>query len=81
MGGTWLDSSHHINLLELVAVEKVLNHFTPQLRGKHVMLGWDNTTVEVNLNRQEVVGSPALLTAAVSVLMWTDLSTFTLLFT
>ncbi|KAK9522027.1 hypothetical protein VZT92_018520 [Zoarces viviparus] len=71
-GGTWPDSSRHINLLQLVAVQKLLNHFTPQLRGKPILLRWDNTTVEVNLNRQEVVRSPALHRAAVSVLMWTD---------
>ncbi|KAK9535966.1 hypothetical protein VZT92_005794 [Zoarces viviparus] len=35
---TWPDSSHHINLLQLVAVQKMLNYFTPQLRGQHVML-------------------------------------------
>ncbi|XP_075933403.1 protein NLRC3-like [Anarhichas minor] len=29
---------HHINLLQLVAVEKILNHFAPQMRGKQVML-------------------------------------------
>ncbi|KAK9535988.1 hypothetical protein VZT92_005815 [Zoarces viviparus] len=76
---TWPDSSHHINLLQLVAVQKMLNYFTPQLRGQHVMLRWDNTTVEVNLNRQEAVRSPALHRAAVSVLMWTDHHLFSLI--
>lgn len=33
--GMWAESAHHINLLELMAVQKVLLHFALLLRGKH----------------------------------------------
>ncbi|MCI4385150.1 hypothetical protein PGIGA_G00046990 [Pangasianodon gigas] len=42
----------HINCLEMLAVFLALKHFLPDLRGRHVLVRTDNTTVVSYINRQ-----------------------------
>ncbi len=42
----------HINCLEMLAVFQVLKHFLPDLRGHHVLVRTDNTSVVSYINRQ-----------------------------
>ena len=52
--GLWtaLQQSLHINLLEMEAVRLALLAFLPALRGSHVLLRTDNTSVACYLNKQ-----------------------------
>lgn len=49
MNGTWDPQMQfvHINCLELLVVSPVLEHFLPFLRGHHVLVRTDNTTVVI----------------------------------
>ena len=71
-GGIWASSRRHINLLEMEAVQKVLLHFAIELKGHHVMVRSDNTTVVAYLNRQGGTRSPALHRKAMEILLWAD---------
>lgn len=71
-GGVWPSSPRHINLLEMEAVQRVLLHFATHLRGRHVLVRSDNTTVVAYLNRQGGTRSPALHGLATVVLTWAD---------
>lgn len=70
IGGVWSSPLGHINLLEMVAVQKVLVHFTPQVQGRHVMVRTDNTTVAAYLNRQGGTRSLSLHNRAAEILLW-----------
>lgn len=62
VGGRWDHTpSIHINCLELATVLKVVKHFTPVLRGRHVMVRSDSTTAVAYINRQGGVRSARLL--------------------
>ena len=52
--GTWSprERRHHINALELEAVHRALRHFLPILRGRHVLVRSDNTSVVFHINHQ-----------------------------
>lgn len=60
MNGEWgpHTRSTHINCLELLAVHLSLKHFLPWLRGHHVLVRLDNSTVVAYINRQRGLGSP-----------------------
>lgn len=65
------ESPHtHTNCLELSTVLKVLKHFCPLVKGKHVVVQTDNTTTAVYINRQGCVRSASLLELARSLLLW-----------
>ena len=72
VNGTW--SSHmqfvHINCLELQAVSLALKHFLPFLRGQHVLVRTDNTTVVAYINRQGGLRSPQMHTLAHRLTIW-----------
>jgi hypothetical protein len=61
MGGEWRTPlTVHINVLELVAVRKVLLHFFHLVRGRHVLIRTDGVSAAVYINKQGVVRSSAL---------------------
>jgi len=51
--GRWSseEGEAHINCLELLAVIRALEHWTPELRGARVMIATDNTTVAAHINK------------------------------
>ena len=61
VGGEWrTPPTVHINVLELVAVRKVLLHFFHLVRGRHVLIRIDSVSAAVYINKQGVVRSSAL---------------------
>nr|XP_020444839.1 uncharacterized protein LOC109953712 [Monopterus albus] len=62
--------SLHINCLELATVLKVVKHFAPVLKGRHVMVCSDSTTAVAYINRQGSVRSVQLLEIARELLLW-----------
>ena len=70
--GLWdpMQQGLHINLLEMEAVRLALLAFLPALRGSHVLLRTDNTSVACYLNKQGGVRSPSLSRAAENILLW-----------
>ena len=60
----------HINCLELQAVSLALKHFLPFLRGQHVLVRTDNTTVVAYINRQGGLRSPQMHTLAHRLTIW-----------
>lgn len=70
--GVWSPpwATAHINVLELKAANLALQHFLPILRGKHVLLRTDNTTVVAQVNRQGGLRSLTLHQVARELLIW-----------
>ena len=70
--GHWSDQENllHINCLEMLAVEKALMHFLPFLRGHHVLVRTDNTSVVAYVNRQGGVRSKQLCALTERLLVW-----------
>ena len=62
----------HINLLEMEAAFRALRQFAPHLKGKHVLLNSDNTTVCYYLNKQGGARSVPLSQKAESLLLWCE---------
>ena len=60
----------HINVLELRAVHLALRHFMPYLRGKHVLIRSDNTSVVYHINHQGGTKSARLLQVSTDLLRW-----------
>ena len=60
----------HINCLELLAVSLALRHFLPLIRGHHVLVRSDNTTVVAYINRQGGLRSARLHTLAHRLILW-----------
>ncbi|CAC5387703.1 unnamed protein product [Mytilus coruscus] len=52
--GKWTETqqSLHINILELDAVHRTVQHFLPQLQGQNVLIKSDNTTLVQYVNKQ-----------------------------
>ena len=61
-----------INVRELLAVEKGLNHFTPQLVDSTVAVFVDNSTVIAYLRNQGGTKSPFLNSIAQRILRWSE---------
>ncbi|XP_038147769.1 uncharacterized protein LOC119787801 [Cyprinodon tularosa] len=74
VNGTWssLTQTAHINCLELLAVMLALRHFLPFIRGHHVLVRTDNTTVVAYINRQGGLRSHQLHTLAHRLIVWTS---------
>ncbi|KAK7095233.1 hypothetical protein V1264_006669 [Littorina saxatilis] len=70
--GLWnaVQAESHINVLELEAVAQGLLSFLPHLRGRHVRILTDNTTVAAYLNNQGGVRSPSLSIRSCQILIW-----------
>ncbi|XP_047660031.1 uncharacterized protein LOC113647231 [Tachysurus fulvidraco] len=62
--------SAHINYLELLTVWKALMHFSPRLRGHHVLVRCDNTTAVAYINLQGGMRSSRLHALAHKLLVW-----------
>lgn len=60
----------HINVLELMAVRLALGHFLPVLRGGHVMVRSDSTTVVHHINHSGGTRSPRLVLLTRQLLTW-----------
>lgn len=60
----------HINYLELQAVWLALQHFLPLIRGQHVLVRTDNTTVVAYVNKQGGLRSHQLHTLAHRLIVW-----------
>lgn len=60
----------HINYLELQAVWLALQHFLPLIRGQHVLVRTDNTTVVAYVNKQGGLRSHQLHTLAHRLIIW-----------
>ncbi|XP_020780058.2 uncharacterized protein LOC110159790 [Boleophthalmus pectinirostris] len=60
----------HINSLEFMAVWFALHHFLPYLRGRHVVVRCDNTSVVFHLNHEGGTRSESLLRMAQLLLTW-----------
>ena len=60
----------HINLLELEAVRRALDHFHPQIRNRSVLVRTDNTTVVAYINRQGGTRLKRLWSLTRSLLEW-----------
>ena len=58
--GKWTlqERQWHINVLEMLAVQRVLEHFLPIVRGKMVLIATDNITVVYYIKRQGGTRSP-----------------------
>ncbi|KAK5905122.1 hypothetical protein CesoFtcFv8_006620 [Champsocephalus esox] len=71
VGGQWPPHmSLHINVLELLAVWRVIQHFAPLLWNHHVMIRTDNKTAAAYINRQGGVRSAQLLDTARRLSCW-----------
>ncbi|KAK7115603.1 hypothetical protein V1264_001441 [Littorina saxatilis] len=70
--GLWTQTQvkWHINLLELEAVFLALTEFLPFVKGEHVLVHSDNTTVVSYLNKQGGSRSLPLSHRACEILMW-----------
>lgn len=66
--GHWL--RQHINLLELQAVFLALQHFQPELRGRHVLIRTDSSVAAAYVNRQGGLGSLRLCRLAQQIWEW-----------
>lgn len=64
----WL--GRHINLLELQAVFLTLQFFLEEIRGRHLLVRTDNTTVVAYINHQGGTRSPSLNKVANRLLVW-----------
>ena len=72
VAGKWSQEfqTQHINLKEMMAVWKTLNHFQNQLRNKCILVATDNTSVVCYLNKKGGTKSQALLDLTVKILLW-----------
>lgn len=61
---------YHINALEMLAVSLALKHFLPLIRGCHVLIRTDNTTVVAYINRQGGTRSLRLHRLARELVLW-----------
>lgn len=52
VGGAWESPPAHINLMEMMTVQRMLSHFLSELLGEHVFVRSDKSTVVAYLNRQ-----------------------------
>lgn len=70
--GQWSaqERSHHINVLEFRAVHLALMYFLPYLRGRHVLIQSDNTTIVYHVNHQGGTRLAELLKATQDLLLW-----------
>ena len=70
--GTWEAAiqSAHINVLELEAVFRAIKSFLSFLKGKHVLVNTDNTTVACYLNKQGGARSCTLSQRTEHLLLW-----------
>ncbi|MGH0134578.1 UNVERIFIED_CONTAM: hypothetical protein FKN15_031049 [Acipenser sinensis] len=59
-----------INVLELQEVYLALQHFLQEVRGRHVLVHTDNTTVVAYINDQSSLGSFILHHVACKLLLW-----------
>ncbi len=62
----------HINYLEMLAVFLTLKHFLPFLKGHHVLVRTDNTTVVAYINRQGALRSLPLHMLARKLILWSN---------
>lgn len=72
VNGKWSPrlQARHINFLEMLAVWLTLRHFLPLLRGHHVLVRTDNTTVVAYINRQGGLRSRELHMLARKLILW-----------
>jgi len=72
--GLWGDHHRlwHINCLEMLAVFQALKHFLPDLRGHHVLVRTDNTSVVSYINHQGGLRSRPLYKLARQILLWSQ---------
>ncbi|XP_073732565.1 uncharacterized protein [Misgurnus anguillicaudatus] len=72
--GCWspLQQQQHINVLELQAVFFGLQHFLPEVAGRHVLVRTDNTTVVYYINHQGGTRSLQCLKIAQQLLPWAN---------
>lgn len=72
--GLWEDHHRlwHINCLEMLAVFQALKHFLPDLRGHHVLVRTDNTSVVSYINHQGGLRSRPLYRLARQILLWSQ---------
>jgi len=73
VSGLWsrLETSYHINQLEMLAVERAVKHFVHQIRSCRVNLLSDNTTVVAYVNKQGGTRSASLNAQASGLIRWT----------
>lgn len=74
VNGVWSQrlALNHINVLELRAVLLALRHFLPYLRGQHVLVKTDNSTVVAYINRQGGTRSRQLHRLAREIIVWSS---------
>ena len=60
----------HINLLELLAVQRALLHFQAQLKTKQVMVCTDNSSVVAQINKQGGTLSWSLVEVTLDIMTW-----------
>lgn len=74
ISGGWSleESSLHINVLELLAVQKALSHFRRSLSGPLVLVRCDNFTVVQYLNREGGTRSPTMCRYVWDLLKWCE---------
>lgn len=72
VAGTWSPTEKllHINLLELLAVQKALQHMTSRVMYRTVLIKTDNSTVVSYINRQGGTHSPSLCMHTWKLLNW-----------
>ena len=68
----------HIDVLELWAVILALHHWATLLRGHHVLIATDNTTVVAYINKQGGTHSNLLLQLVVDLFLWLQTQYITL---
>ncbi|KAK7905173.1 hypothetical protein WMY93_017780 [Mugilogobius chulae] len=74
VSGVWSSQMRlcHINYLELRAVYLALHHFLPLIKGQHVLVRTDNTTVVAYINKQGGLRSHQLHALSHSLILWAD---------
>jgi len=71
--GTQEGGGLHINVLELLAVRKVLEHFAEELRGMTVMVASDNSTTVAYIRKQGGTRSRKLLKVTQELYQWLEM--------
>lgn len=72
--GQWSpgERSHSINLLELRVICLALLHFSPLIRGHHVLVLTDNTSAKAHVNREGGTRSRVLMSESERLFSWAE---------
>ena len=72
ISGTWsfAEAQQHINILEMLAVQRTVQHFRDAVRDSQILIQTDNSTVVAYLNKEGGTRSSLLCAHTLRFLMW-----------